>query len=69
MRNTVASRRRLRVTDRKGVRRECWETATDILWIFNDPAHYAALVLQRGWTEHAFRRWLANSMRAALLPD
>ncbi len=28
-------------------------TATDILWIFNDPAHYAALVTQQGWTEHA----------------
>jgi len=45
------------------------ETATDILWIFNDPAHYAALVSQRGWTEHTFRRWLASTMRSALLPD
>jgi AcrR family transcriptional regulator len=44
------------------------ETATDILWIFNDPAHYAALALQRSWPEHAFRRWLAASMRGALLP-
>jgi AcrR family transcriptional regulator len=44
------------------------ETATDILWIFNDPAHYAALVLQRGWREDTFRRWLAGSMRNALLP-
>jgi AcrR family transcriptional regulator len=45
------------------------QTATDILWIFNDPAHYAALVSQCGWTEHTFRRWLAGSMRRALLPD
>jgi AcrR family transcriptional regulator len=44
------------------------DTATDILWIFNDPAHYAALVSQRGWTEDAFRRWLAATMRNALLP-
>lgn len=44
------------------------DTATDILWIFNDPAHYAALVSQRGWTEHTFRRWLAHTMHNALLP-
>jgi AcrR family transcriptional regulator len=44
-------------------------TATDILWIFNDPAHYAALVTQQGWTEHAFRKWLAAMMRTALLPS
>lgn len=44
------------------------DTATDILWIFNDPAHYAALVSQQGWTEGAFRRWLAAMMRNALLP-
>jgi AcrR family transcriptional regulator len=43
-------------------------TASDILWIFNDPAHYAALVTQQGWTEHTFRRWLADMMRSALLP-
>lgn len=42
-------------------------TATDMLWIFNDPAQYAALVLGRGWTERAFRRWLAGCMRHALL--
>lgn len=42
-------------------------TATDILWIFNDPAQYAALVLGRGWTERAFGRWLARCMRHALL--
>jgi AcrR family transcriptional regulator len=44
------------------------DTATDILWVFNDPAHYAALVSQRGWTEHTFRRWLAHTMRNTLLP-
>lgn len=44
------------------------ETAIDILWIFNDPAHYAALVMQRGWPELAFRRWLADRMCNALLP-
>ncbi|HEX5996005.1 MAG TPA: TetR/AcrR family transcriptional regulator [Jiangellales bacterium] len=44
-------------------------TATDILWIYNDPAHYAALVSHRGWTEPAFRRWLATTMRKTLLAD
>jgi AcrR family transcriptional regulator len=42
-------------------------TAIDALWLFNDPAHYVALVLQRGWPEHTFRHWLANRMRDALL--
>jgi AcrR family transcriptional regulator len=44
------------------------QTAIDILWIFNDPTHYASLVSHRGWTEHTFRRWLADNMRSALLP-
>jgi AcrR family transcriptional regulator len=43
------------------------DTATDILWIFNDPGHYAALVTQRGWSEPTFRQWLAAMMRSALL--
>jgi hypothetical protein len=45
------------------------ETAIDALWIFNDPGHYAALVTQRGWSEQTFRRWLADRMHDALLPD
>jgi AcrR family transcriptional regulator len=45
------------------------ETAIDTLWVFNDPAHYAALVVQRGWSEYAFRRWLADRMRNALLTN
>ena len=44
------------------------DTATDIVWIFNDPAHCAALVSERGWTEDAFRQWLAAMMRTAMLP-
>jgi AcrR family transcriptional regulator len=42
-------------------------TAIDILWTFNDPAQYAALVLDRGWSERKFRRWLASTMCGALL--
>lgn len=41
--------------------------ATDMLWLLNDPAHYAALVLDRGWDVDRFRRWLAGMMRHAVL--
>jgi len=40
--------------------------AIDILWLFNDPAHYTALVLDCGWTEDQFRRWLSDTIRQAL---
>ncbi|RKN50877.1 TetR/AcrR family transcriptional regulator [Micromonospora endolithica] len=43
------------------------ERAADVVWFFNDPAHYAALVLHAGWTPEEFRAWLATQMRAALL--
>ncbi len=42
--------------------------ATDLLWIFNDPAHYNALVLDCGWPESVFTDWLGGQMRQALLP-
>jgi AcrR family transcriptional regulator len=41
--------------------------ATDLLWVFNDPAQYHALVLQCGWAESEFTGWLATQMRQALL--
>ena len=43
------------------------EHAVDALWILNDPAHYATLVLERGRPEAEHRRWLAGQMCAALL--
>ena len=43
------------------------ERAVDVLWLFNDPALYAALVGQREWPADAFRTWLSDQMRAALL--
>jgi hypothetical protein len=42
--------------------------ATDLLWVFNDPAHYNALVLQCGWQESAFTDWLGIQMRHAPRP-
>lgn len=43
------------------------DQAIDRLWILNDPAHYASLVLERHWPEPEFQRWLADQMRAGLL--
>lgn len=44
------------------------DRATDILWIFNDPAHYDTLVSRRGWPEHDYTIWLSRQIRHALLP-
>jgi hypothetical protein len=44
------------------------DSATDVLWILNDPTHYASLVLERGWPEEPFRSWLAATMKHGLLP-
>jgi AcrR family transcriptional regulator len=40
----------------------------DSLSTLNDPALYHALVLEKGWSEDDFRRWLTGQMRAAVLP-
>jgi AcrR family transcriptional regulator len=45
------------------------DQAVDSLWILNDPAHYATLVLERQWPEPDHRRWLGRQMCAALLDD
>lgn len=42
-------------------------TASDLLWILNDPGHYDALVNMRGWSEPAFTGWLAHQMRSSML--
>lgn len=41
--------------------------AADAVWVLNDPGLYVRLVLQRGWTEAAFRDWLAANLRYQLL--
>jgi AcrR family transcriptional regulator len=47
------------------------QSASDILWVLNDPGLYQLLVTQRRWTQRRFRSWLTNSMQAQLLepPD
>lgn len=43
------------------------DRAVDRLWLLNDPAHFTALVQERGWTAEEYRGWLAAAMKAALL--
>lgn len=43
------------------------ERAVDVLWLYNDPAHYDSLVLQCGWPEPDFTAWLAVRMQQALI--
>jgi len=44
------------------------DRATDILWIFNDPALYDTLVSGRGWPVPDYTTWLSSQIRHALLP-
>jgi len=41
--------------------------ATDLLWVFNDPALFHTLVLDCRWRESVFTDWLSGQMRQALL--
>jgi AcrR family transcriptional regulator len=41
--------------------------AADVLWLQIQPANYRRLVDERGWSHHAFERWHAATMTAALL--
>jgi AcrR family transcriptional regulator len=49
---------------RKGV---SVETASDIIWIYNDPGLHHALVGDRGWTQNRYRTWLTDTLRHQLL--
>ena len=43
-------------------------TATDLLWVLVDPAHYHVLVVERRWPIRRFRTWLTDAMHMQLLP-
>jgi AcrR family transcriptional regulator len=43
-------------------------TAADIAWLHISPDNYHALTAERGWSDEAYRRWLAGTLAAALLP-
>ncbi|MEU3255403.1 TetR family transcriptional regulator [Streptomyces sp. NPDC006997] len=42
------------------------ERAVDVVWLFNDPAHYRSLVRTRGWSERAYTAWIADQMHHGL---
>jgi AcrR family transcriptional regulator len=44
------------------------QAAIDVVWVFNDPALFGALVEDCGWSHSDFRSWLADQMAAAVLP-
>jgi len=43
------------------------ETATDLLWTFNDPEVYRRLVMQCGWPVERFADWLRDTLLAQLI--
>src|SRR5271166_3280844 len=43
------------------------DTAAEITWVHISPGNYLDLVIQRGWTQGAYQRWLARTLTAALL--
>ncbi|GAA4224102.1 TetR/AcrR family transcriptional regulator [Actinomadura meridiana] len=42
------------------------EHAVDVVWMFNDPAHYRSLVRTRGWSEQEYTTWIADHLHHAL---
>ena len=45
-----------------------FEEARDVLWTYNSVEMYDLLVLQRGWANERFGRFIAEALIAALLP-
>jgi hypothetical protein len=43
------------------------DRATDILWVFNDPVVYDALVSGCGWSVPQYTAWLSSQVRHAVL--
>ena len=41
--------------------------AADIVFVLIDPGLYHQLVVEQGWTDHAFESWLADTFQAQLL--
>jgi AcrR family transcriptional regulator len=45
------------------------DEAADVLWLFNDPALYNRLVLERHWDDDRFEQWLSGTLIELLLVD
>jgi AcrR family transcriptional regulator len=43
------------------------ERARDVIWVYNDPGLYHALVAARRWRHNYFRNWLADTLKQQLL--
>ena len=43
-------------------------TATDLLWVLNDPTLFHLLVHRRRWPVRRFQAWLSDAMQTQLLP-
>ncbi len=57
-----------RLSDRDALQHDLdQQSASDILWVLNDPALYQLLVTQRRWTQRRFRSWLTSTMQTQLL--
>ena len=54
--------------DRYGLRRGVTlKRAVDIAWTLNAPEVYERLVVRSGWSDRAYRVWLAQQLQCALL--
>lgn len=42
--------------------------ARDVLWTLNSPELYELMVVRRGWAPRRYGRWVADTLKAALLP-
>ncbi len=42
--------------------------ASEVMWTYSSPELYELLVVQRGWSVHAYGRFIAGALIAALLP-
>jgi AcrR family transcriptional regulator len=65
-RRTAAAGIVRRLAQREALRLD-QRSASDILWVLNDPGLYQLLVTQRRWTQRRFRVWLTTTMQTQLL--
>jgi AcrR family transcriptional regulator len=43
--------------------------AVDTVWVLMDPAVFDRLTRRRGWSQHAYERWFAGSVRRILIEE
>ncbi|HWT80511.1 MAG TPA: TetR/AcrR family transcriptional regulator [Candidatus Methylomirabilis sp.] len=67
----IGARKFIDALGRKGPLRDglSQNAATDIMWTQMSPDNYLNLVVSRGWTVTAYRKWLVDSLSGALLAN